>query len=379
MSRMGFREWVAAGRAIAEGKLLRYADNAHFVDQFESRLASYVGTKHALTVSSGTNALICAFAATGVGPGDEVLVPAYTWLATPAAAVIVGAVPILVDINDSLTMDPIDLERKITPFTKAIVPVHMVNLPCAMDEIMAIARKHRLIVIEDACQAVGVRYKDKFCGVLGDMGTFSFNKHKNMNIGEGGAVLTNDGQFFARAVNFHDLGMFARNLDNLSNEAPFIGMNMKATEIEGAMLSVQLSRLGPKIARLRRRFDLMEPIFARSTKLRVAPHNDKANAVSLCTTFSNEKDAVTFAQHRGVSRLLDNSKHVYTNWNAIFGKRTSNPKMNPWEWAQRPIEYEVDMCAKTLDILGRTCRVDLCEHYPPIVVRRLAQRLVNRL
>src|ERR1700742_3575943 len=127
MSRMGFREWVAAGRAIAEGKLLRYADNAHFVDQFESRLASYVGTKHGLTVRSGTNALICAFAATGVGPGDEVLVPAYTWLATPAAAVIVGAVPILVDIDDTLTMDPIDLERKITPFTKAIIPVHMAN------------------------------------------------------------------------------------------------------------------------------------------------------------------------------------------------------------------------------------------------------------
>ena len=212
MANLGVREWLAAGRAIAEGNLMRYADKAHFVTAFERRLATYVGSKYALTVNGGTSALICALAAAGVGPGDEVLVPAYTWLATPAAAIIVGAVPILVDINDTLTMDPIDLERKITPFTKAIIPVHMANLPCAMDEIMAIARKYRLLVIEDACQAVGVRYKDKFCGALGDVGAFSFNKFKNINIGEGGAVLTSDDRLFARALNFHDLGLFARDL-----------------------------------------------------------------------------------------------------------------------------------------------------------------------
>lgn len=109
-------------------------------------------------------------------------------------------------------MDPIDLERKVTPFGKAIIPVHMLNRPCAMDEILPIARKYRLLVIEDACQAVGVRYKDKFCGALGDAGAFSFNKFKNINIGEGGAVLTSDDRLFARALNFHDLGSFARDL-----------------------------------------------------------------------------------------------------------------------------------------------------------------------
>ena len=188
MAKMGFAEWLAAGRAIAEGNLIRYSERSHFVDQFETRLARQFGVSHALTVNSGTSALVCALAAAGVGPGDEVLVPAYTWMSTPAAAVIVGAVPILVEINDTLTVDPVDLDKKISPFTKAIVPVHMVNRPCAMDEIMAIARKHRLIVIEDACQAVGVRYKDQFCGTFGDMGAFSFNIYKNMNIAEGGAV-----------------------------------------------------------------------------------------------------------------------------------------------------------------------------------------------
>ncbi|MGC2462172.1 MAG: DegT/DnrJ/EryC1/StrS family aminotransferase [Steroidobacteraceae bacterium] len=137
-----------------------------------SRINSISGV---VTVSGGRSALICALAAAGVGPGDEVLVAVYTWLATPAAAVIVGAVSILVDINDTLTMDPIDLERKVTPFTKAIIPVHMLNRPCAVHEIMPIARKYRLLVIEDACEAVGVRYKGKFCVAFGDVGAFSFN------------------------------------------------------------------------------------------------------------------------------------------------------------------------------------------------------------
>ena len=376
MASVGLREWLAAGRAIAEGNLIRYGDKAHFVEQFESRLASYIGTKHVLTVNSGTNALICSLAAAGIGPGDEVLVPAYTWLATPAAVVSVGAVPILVDIDDTLTMDPIDLERKISPFTKAIIPVHMANLPCSMDKIIAIARKHRLLVIEDACQAVGVRYKNRFCGTLGEIGAFSFNKHKNMNIGEGGAVLTSDDNLFARALNFHDLGLFARNLSGISCAAPFIGMNMKATEMDGAMLNVQLAKLAPMMARLRRRFDMMESILARSTRFRLVPHNDRPNAVSLCVTFAHESEAIAFARQRGVVRLLDNSKHVYTNWKAILDKRTFNPKMSPWEWAQRPIEYSLDMCAKTLNILGRSCRISLGEQYPLFVMNRLAKRLV---
>jgi len=278
-------------------------------------------------VSDATSALICALAAAGGGSGDEVLVAAYRWLATPAAAVIVGAVPIVADINDTLTMDPIDLERKVTPFTKAITPVHMLNRPCAMHEIMPIARKYRLLVIEDACQAVGVRYKGKFCVAFGDVGAFSFNKFKNINIGEGGAVLTGDDRLFAGALNFHDLGSYARDLMDISDEAPFVGMNMRATEIEGAMLDVQLSNLRPMMGRLRRRYDAMEPILAPSAKFRVAPHNDQCNAVSLCVTFTRIEEAIDFAQQRGVYRLLDNSKHVYTNWEPILSKRTFNPSL----------------------------------------------------
>src|SRR6185503_13656684 len=133
--------------------------------------------------------------------------------------VMVGAVPILVDIDESLTIDPADIERKITPHTKAIIPVHMINLTCAMDQIMAIAKKHNLQVIEDACQAVGVRYKDRYCGAVGDAGAFSFNSYKNMNIGEGGAFVTNDGALYARARNYHDLGAPIRGHEETFNQA----------------------------------------------------------------------------------------------------------------------------------------------------------------
>jgi dTDP-4-amino-4,6-dideoxygalactose transaminase len=173
---------------------------------------------------------------------------------------------------------------------------------------------------------------------------------------------------------FQDLGQIRRHHINLPNEAPFVGMNMRATEIEGAMLGVQLAKLRPMMARLRGPHDLIAPILARSTRFHVTPHNDQCNAIGLCVTFTREEEAIAFAKQRGVSRL-HNSKHVYTNWKPILAKRIFNPRMNAWEWAQRTINYEVDLCSKTLDILGRTCRINLGERYPLFVMHHLAKRL----
>jgi len=177
MPRVGAMELITLSRVIASGQLLRYRGGEHgFTTQFEKDLTKKLGVKHALTVNSGTSALVSALAAAGIGPGDEVLVPAYTWVATAIAPLAVGAVPILVDVNESLTIDPEDIKRKITPYTKAIIPVHMLNLVCDMDAITAIAKQHRLQVIEDACQAVGVTYKGRRVGTIGEVGAFSFNQ-----------------------------------------------------------------------------------------------------------------------------------------------------------------------------------------------------------
>lgn len=367
---------MAVGRAIADGQMVRYGEGANYTARFEKELGALVGANHVLTVNSGTSALVAALAAAGIGPGDEVLVPAYTWMSTAAAPVQVGAVPILVDINESLTIDPEDIRRRITPYTRAIIPVHMVNAPCDMDAILSIAKEHGLIVIEDACQAVGVRYKDRYCGAIGDLGAFSFNKMKNVNIGEGGAVLTNDERLFIRARSYHDLGSMVRGHGDRLNEPEFVGMNLKATELDGAMLRVQLQKVVPMLGRMQKRRAILAEILSQSASFKVTPHNDPTNAVSLSILAPTVEDAVALTQRRGVhNRLRDSSKHVYTNWEPILSKRTFHPKMNPWAWAKREINYTPDMCARTLDILDRTCIINLGLKYPAPLMQMVARKL----
>src|ERR1700738_3290696 len=169
MQRVGVREWIALGRVIANGKLLRYdVGGLGLTARFETQLKEKLGVKHVLAVNSGTSALIAALVGAGIGPGDEVLVPAFTWVSTAIAPLAVGAVPVLVDVNESLTIDPEDIKKKITPYTKAIIPVHMLNLVCDIEAICAIAKLFNLKVIEDACQAVGVTYKGRRVGTIGE-------------------------------------------------------------------------------------------------------------------------------------------------------------------------------------------------------------------
>lgn len=380
MPRVGVREFGALTRVIAGGQLLRYRGGENgFTGRFESALAAKLGVKHALTVNSGTSALIASLAAAGIGPGDEVLVPAYTWVATAIAPLAVGAVPVLVDIDESLTIDPEDIKRKITPYTRAIIPVHMMNVVCDMDAITAIARKHRLLVIEDACQAVGVSYRGRRVGTIGDIGAFSFNQFKNLNSGEGGAVITNDDRYFTRARMYHDVGSYTREYDSESNEPVFAGVNMRVSELTGAVLHAQISKLDPLLKRLRSRHGILASALAKTTKLRVSPHNDPDNAVGLSVILDTVENAKAFANQRGVERLIDTGRHVYTNWIPIMTQRTFHERMNPWKWAHRDITYSNDMCSKTLDILARTCRVSLGAQYPEVVMRMRANMLLKSL
>src|SRR5690606_18694139 len=142
-------------------------------------------------------ALITALVGLGIGTGDEVIVPGYTYIASAAAVLTVGAIPVIAEVDDTLTLDPRDVERKITPLTKAIMPVHMRGLPAQMDEIMAIARRHGLKVIEDVAQANGGRYKGRMLGAIGDVGCFSFQHYKVITSGEGGMVVTDDDEVYA--------------------------------------------------------------------------------------------------------------------------------------------------------------------------------------
>ncbi len=187
MYRIGTQEAQAVAQVIRSGKLFRYHAGGQ-CEKFEQRYAEYVGVKHAGLTSSGTTALTAALAGLDIGPGDEVIVPAYTYMATAIAVLAVGAIPVVIDVDESLTLSPSALDEAIGPRTRAVIPVHMIGLPCDMRAIMRIARRRKLKVVEDACQAVGGGYEGKMLGGIGHAGAFSFNYFKNMTCGEGGGV-----------------------------------------------------------------------------------------------------------------------------------------------------------------------------------------------
>ncbi|MBN2539672.1 MAG: aminotransferase class I/II-fold pyridoxal phosphate-dependent enzyme, partial [Deltaproteobacteria bacterium] len=176
------------------------------VKEFEKAFAEYLGVGYSLGVTSGSAALKVALTALDVGPGDEVLVPAFDFIATYEAVLEVGAIPIMTDIDDSLNLDPDDMEAKITPATKCVIPVHMCGAAARIDKIIEVAKKHNLLVLEDNAQACGGSYQGKKLGSLGDMAILSFDYYKTMTTGEGGMVLTNSKALYDRSDWYHDHG-----------------------------------------------------------------------------------------------------------------------------------------------------------------------------
>lgn len=375
MASVGVREIAAAVRVLAGSDLSRYGGaTTSTVSRFESEFGRLLGTPHTLAVNSGTSALIGALVAAGVGPGDEVLVPAYTWVATAAAPLAVGAVPVLVEIDASLTMDPVDVKRKITPHTRAVIAVHMLNLVCDMDSIMAIAAEHDLTVIEDAAQAVGVRYRGRRVGSIGHLGAFSFNQHKNISSGEGGAIVTGDARLHARAAMYHDVGSYERP-GWVETEALFPGVNQRMPELSAAVLRPQVARLDAQLARRRRRREMVLDLLPVGRGLAVSVHHDPADAVGIAVTFDDPDRATRFATRRGARRLIDTGRHVYANWQSVLARRSFHPRFDPHGWAHREVDYGPESCPVTLDVLARTCTVELAPELPTAAFRLIIQGL----
>jgi dTDP-4-amino-4,6-dideoxygalactose transaminase len=210
----------------------------------EKEFAAFVGAKHALACNGGTAALHMAISAAGVGPGDEVITTAYSFLATPVSVLHNSGVPIFADIDPrTYNIDVADMERKITPRTKALLPVHVHGVPADMDRINAIAKKHHLIVIEDACQAPGSKYKGRPAGSLGDMAAFSLNGTKNFAVGEGGLFATSDETFRARANMVRMVGEGLPSWDRTMEFQHLIAWNYRFQEMPAAFGRSQLKRL----------------------------------------------------------------------------------------------------------------------------------------
>ena len=374
------RGMAATVRVLGRGELGRFTGGDRSeVGRFERELADLVGTRHALAVNSGTSALVAALVGAGIGPGDEVLVPAYTWVSTAAAALAVGAVPVLVEVDGSLTMDPIDLKDRITPRSRAVLPVHMINHVADMDAIMEVAAAHDLLVVEDACQAIGVTYRGRRAGSIGHAGCFSFNQHKNIRSGEGGALVTNDPRLFERASMYHDVGSYERAGFAGSDADLIVGVNLRMPELSAAVLRPQLAGLDAQLARRRKhRGIVLESLASQVGRdLRPVPHHDPARAAGLALEFGTPDAAVEFGSNRGVHRLIDTGRHVYTNWRSLQARNPLHPALDPYAAVDAEIDHGPDACPRTLEILARTCAVDLAPELPTPAFRLLARRLAG--
>src|SRR5262249_42860577 len=248
---LGEDEVEAAARVIRSHNVFRYygvADGPHEVADFERELAAFMGSEHALCVNAGSSALICGLIGAGVGQGDEVIVPAFTWNATPNAVLAARAIPVVAEVDESLTLDPEDVARKIGPKTRAILPVHMRGAPADMESLTGLASKHGLAVIEDVCQAAGASYRGKRLGTFGDAGGFSLQFNKIITTGEGGAMITDRRDLLDLAIDVHDCAGSVRRGAGLPQ---FPGWNFRASEIQGAVARVQLRRLDGLLERMR--------------------------------------------------------------------------------------------------------------------------------
>jgi len=305
---------------LESGRLFRYGDLddpnfKHKVYTFEQEFAARCGVRFALATSSGSGGLAIALKAVGIGPGDEVIVPAYTFIASYSSIIQVGGIPVLAEIDDSLTLDPHDVKRRITKKTKAIMPVHMLGNPCAMDAIMALAKENGLRVVEDACQANGGSYRGRSLGAIAEVGVFSLNIFKTVTAGDGGIVVTDDEEVYKLAFGFHDQGHSPLRAGVEVGERSVLGMNCRMNELTGAVALAQVRKLDRIIAVLREKKKKFKDLISDVRGLKFRTLNDPAGecATILTVLFDSPEMANRVSRRLGTTTVDRSGWHVYSN------------------------------------------------------------------
>ena len=357
MYRIGQEEIDRVAAVVNSGKIFRYGLGGECT-RFESRLVKKLGVKHCIQTASGTNSLTVALIGLGIGPGDEVLVPACTYMATAVAVLAAGAIPVIVDIDDSMTIDPKAIERAIRKRTKAVMPVHMWGLPCDMKAIMRIARRRKIYVVEDACQCVGGGYEGRMVGSIGHVGAFSYNYYKNMSCGEGGAVVTSNDRWADRVRCATDCCSFYWGARD-RKQPGFIANGARASEFEGAILNAQLDRIDGMIRSMRRQKKRVLKATAATGLVPIRANSlDWECGTHVMYTLPDAKTADKFAELAGGTVTINTGRHVYTEWDHILQHRGAHhPALNPYSLPQNKgcrMDYSKDMCSRSLDILSRT-------------------------
>jgi 8-amino-3,8-dideoxy-alpha-D-manno-octulosonate transaminase len=373
---MDDEEVEAAVRVCRSKSLYRYygTNLQHETSSFEGEFASFLGVPHAVAVTSGTAALHTALAALRVGPGCEVIVPAYMWVSVIAAVVNLGAIPVLADIDETFCLDPEDVQRRITVRTAGVIAVHMSGAPADIVRLAQLTRKHGIFLLEDCAQCVGGSIDGKRVGTFGDMAIFSFQMNKNMSSGEAGAVVTSNQELYRRAVARQDAG-YARSPSGkllMDDSASYgWGRGLRLDELRAAILRVQLRKLSGTIQRMhqskyriRRWLELRPEISLRRI---VDPAGD--TSCFLITIFPDASSAQAVNSRlrlHGIASaspdtsnvlLADYGMHIYYNIPALVQKIGTDQKGSPWSLVENQASsysYAKGACPHADDLFERS-------------------------
>lgn len=329
------------------------------VRSFEEAVARETGARFALALNAGSTGLFVALLALGIGPGDEVIVPGFTFVATISAVVYSRATPVLAEIDSTFNLDPEDVEARITPRTRAIVAVHMLGNPARLSELRALAERRGLALIEDAAQAFGATYRGRWVGTCGALGVYSFNEFKTITCGDGGMIVTDDESLYRRSFAIHDQGHSPLRRGIEVGSRPFLGLNFRMTELQGAVLLAQFRKLPAIRAHLRSNRDLVWSMLdgLPGLQFRELPDRDGDLATHLVVIFPDRRVASSVARELGAITLDHSGWHVYTEMEHVLSRRTPTGRGCPFDCPCRAGEgraYWRGMLPRTEDLLGRS-------------------------
>jgi len=355
------------------------------VARFEENFAKFMGTRFAVGVNSGTSALDCAVTGLGIGPGDEVILPAYTFWADYTCVVHAGALPVFADIDETLTIDPKSIEARITPRTRAIIVVHLLGGPCDMDAVLEIARRRKIAVLEDCAQCVGGYYRGRRLGSLGDVGIYSFQVNKTMTSGEGGAVVTSDPLIYERAVRFHDNGgmkqLFLDRTGIPSQVNTFASENLRVNEFTGAVLGAQLAKVDTMIAQLRRHatpiYEGIKDLQGIRLRRRPDPAGDIGHAVCFEVKDKETRDrCIAELRQRKVPASTLTGSQLLPNEESVINKRTRGANWPSFSSPEgKAIKYGPDSCRQTMSVFDRFVQVRIGVKYTQRIDDHIVQAI----
>jgi 8-amino-3,8-dideoxy-alpha-D-manno-octulosonate transaminase len=339
----GFELWSDAERrelndVVQNGVLMRYgfdgARNHHWkAKELETEITKFFGTEYAQLVSSGTAALTTAMAAQGIGHGDEIIIPSFTFVASFEAVLSVGAIPVMVEIDETLTLNPDAVRKAITPKTKCVMPVHMCGSMADLDALQQICKEHNLILLEDACQSIGGTYKGKYLGTIGDVGTFSFDYVKTMTCGEGGVIMTGNKEIYTKCDGYSDHGHDHTGTDRGAELHPFIGYNFRISELHAAVGLAQIKRLSEFLSIQKKNHAQLKTILSQIPEIRFRsipdPEGDSCSFV--CWFLPTEEITRSVVAELKVQGILpgnfywyDNNWHYIRKWDHLKNATTLN-------------------------------------------------------